>query len=154
MLSPALSSYSTLSIVSRNVPDSIARYSRDPVACGEKAPAERTRRASSRMNSASITRSRSTITTTLPGVPLPDFSDCSPALIGLDGAVDSPAEMRHHQPLHRPLHRQSHAAVEEGPCLVIQGSGFGEVAQYIDVDMLSTALGQEFSASAASLSAC
>jgi hypothetical protein len=33
--------------------------------------------------------------------------------------------------------------VEEGPCLVIRGSGFGKVAQYIDVDMLSTALGQD-----------
>src|SRR5205807_6395634 len=31
--------------------------------------------------SASIARSRSMITTTLPGAPLPDFSDCSPALI-------------------------------------------------------------------------
>jgi len=37
--------------------------------------------------------------------------------------------MRHHQPLHRPLHRESHAALEEGLCLVIQGSGVGEVAQ-------------------------
>src|SRR6516225_5363024 len=58
-----------------------------------------------------------------------------PGIDRLDGAVDSPADMRHHQPLHRPLHRESHAALEEGLCLVIQGSGFGEVAQYVDVDM-------------------
>ena len=36
-----------------------------------------------------------------------------PGIDRLDGAVDSPAEMRHHQPLQRPLHRQSHVAVEE-----------------------------------------
>ena len=64
-----------------------------------------------------------------------------PGIDRLDGAADSPADMRHHQPLRRPLHRESHAALEEGLCLVIQGSGFGEVAQY--VDMLSTALSQD-----------
>src|SRR5258708_871571 len=89
------------------------------------------------------TKSRSTITATLPSVPVPAFSDRSPAIDRLDGAVDSPADMRHHQPWHRPLHRESHAALEEGLCLVIQGGGFGEVAQYVDVDMLSTALGQD-----------
>jgi hypothetical protein len=66
-----------------------------------------------------------------------------PGIDRLDGAVDGPADMRDHQPLHRPLHRQSHAAVEERLCLVIQRGGFGEVAQYVDVDMLSTALGQD-----------
>jgi hypothetical protein len=35
----------------------------------------------SRRSQLASARSRSTITTTLPGVPLPDFSDCSPSLI-------------------------------------------------------------------------
>src|SRR5260221_5691505 len=61
----------------------------------------------------------------------------------LDGAVDSPDDMRHHQPLHRPLHRQSQAALEERLRLVIEGSGFGKVAQQVDVDMPGTALGQD-----------
>ena len=64
-----------------------------------------------------------------------------PVIDRLDGAIDSPAYMRHYQTLRRPLHRQSHAALEEGFRLVIQGSGFGEVAQYVDVDVLGAALG-------------
>src|SRR5260370_20846175 len=54
MLSPALSSYSTLSIVSSNVQDSIARYSRDPGACGEKAAASTCQPIVVRINSNSI----------------------------------------------------------------------------------------------------
>jgi hypothetical protein len=76
-------------------------------------------------------------------VPVPAFSDRSPALIASTVLPIVLADMRHHQPLRRPLHRESHAALEEGLCLVIQGSGFGEVAQYVDVDMLSTALSQD-----------
>jgi hypothetical protein len=53
--------------------------------------------------------------------------------------IDRLDDIRHHQSSHRPLHRESHAALEKGLCLVIKGSGFGEVARYVDVDKLSTA---------------
>jgi hypothetical protein len=53
--------------------------------------------------------------------------------------IDRLDDIRHHQSSHRPLHRESHAALEKGLCLVIKGSVFGEVAQYVDVDKLSTA---------------
>jgi hypothetical protein len=71
------------------------------------------------------------------------FQRLKPGVDRLDGADDSPADMRHYQLLPGSLRRQSHAALEESLRFVIQGSGFGEVAQNVNVDVLGGAFGQD-----------